>query len=113
MNEVQSGVLQRTTRVSPVLIYSFFFVSGFAALLYQIVWLKYLNLLFGSTTYATAAVVAAFMCGLSIGSRAPSKFPRVFQFSLKTYGLVEIGIGVFAITFPYLYAGFHIPFAWI
>jgi spermidine synthase len=118
MNEIRDGapsvnVLQRAARVSPALIYSFFFASGFAALLYQIVWLKYLNLLFGSTTYATAAVLAAFMCGLSIGSRIPSKFPRLFQTSLKTYGLVEIGIGVFAVTFPYLYTGFRIPFAWI
>ena len=104
MNEIRDGApsvnsLPGTTRVSPALIYSFFFASGFAALLYQIVWLKYLNLLFGSTTYATAAVVAAFMCGLSIGSRFPSKFPRVFQSSLYSFGLIEIGIGLFAVTF--------------
>src|SRR5688500_7794067 len=99
--------------VSPILIYIFFFSSGFAALLYQVVWLKYLNLLFGSTTYATAAVVAAFMCGLSIGSRVVTRFPRLFASSLKTYGLLEIAVGLFAITFPHLYSGFKIPFAWI
>lgn len=100
-------------QMSPIIIYTFFFGSGFAALLYQIVWLKYLNLLFGSTTYATAAVVAAFMSGLSIGSRIAPRFSKLFSSSLKSYGLIEIGIGLFAITFPYLYSGFKIPFAWI
>ncbi|MCI0411530.1 fused MFS/spermidine synthase [bacterium] len=100
-------------QLSTALIYLFFFSSGFAALLYQVVWLKYLNLLFGSTTYATAAVVAAFMFGLSFGSRISTKFPRLYITSLKTYGLIEIGIGLFAISFPYMYSGFKIPFAWI
>ncbi len=99
--------------VSPIIIYTFFLGSGFAALLYQIVWLKYLNLLFGSTTYATAAVVAAFMCGLSLGSKTVTRFPKLFASSLKTYGLIEIGIGLFAVTFPYIYSGFKVPFAWI
>ena len=100
-------------QISRVLIYVFFFGSGFAALLYQVVWLKYLNLLFGSTTYATAAVVAAFMFGLSFGSQISVRIPKLFSASLKTYGFIEIGIGLFAVTFPYLYAGLKIPFAWI
>ena len=51
-------------------LFIFFFSSGFAALLYQVVWLKYLGLLFGNTTFATAAVLSAFMSGLSLGSWA-------------------------------------------
>jgi spermidine synthase len=99
--------------ISPLVVYIFFFGSGFAALLYQVVWLKYLNLLFGSTTYAAAAVLAAFMCGLSLGSLAATRFPKLFQSSLRSYGLLEIGIGLFAITFPHLYSAFKMPFAWI
>src|SRR5688500_20406837 len=99
--------------ISPGLIFLFFFGSGFAALLYQVVWLKYLNLLFGSTTYATAAVIAAFMFGLSLGSKASVRIPKLFNASLKTYGLIEIGIGLFAVSFPSIYTGLKIPFAWI
>ncbi len=99
--------------LSPVLVFVFFFGSGFAALIYQIVWLKYLNLVFGSTTYATAAVIAAFMCGLSLGSRLAPGFPRFMSSSLKAYGVLEMAIGVFALTFPYLYSNLKIPFAWI
>src|SRR5437016_1879592 len=45
-----------------------FFVSGISALLYQIVWLKYLGLIFGNTVYAAATLVAVFLAGLGIGA---------------------------------------------
>ncbi|HSE41847.1 MAG TPA: fused MFS/spermidine synthase, partial [Acidobacteriota bacterium] len=93
------------------LIFLFFFSSGFAALLYQIVWLKYLNLLFGSTTFATAAVLSAFMFGLSLGSWLASKFPKLYSSSLRSYGLIEMGVGVFAVLFPHIYSSLKIPFS--
>ena len=94
------------------LILLFFFSSGFAALLYQIVWLKYLNLLFGSTTYATTATLAAFMFGLSFGSRLSTRFPQLFRNSLRSYGLMELGVGVFATLFPWLYKMSMTPFSY-
>jgi spermidine synthase len=45
-----------------------FFVSGLSALLYQIVWLKYLGLIFGNTVYAAATLIAVFLAGLGIGA---------------------------------------------
>ena len=39
----------------------FFFLSGAAALIYELVWLRYLGLVFGNTTYAIATVLAAYM----------------------------------------------------
>lgn len=92
------------------LIFLYFFSSGFAALLYQVVWLKYLNLLFGSTTHATAAVLSAFMFGLAAGSWFSVKFRSLFRSPLRSYGLFEIAVGVFALLFPFIYSGFMIPF---
>lgn len=93
------------------LLFIFFFSSGFAALLYQAVWLKYLSLLFGNTTYATAAVLSAFMAGLSLGSRLAPVFRPLYKNGLRAYGLIEMGIGVFAAFFPFLYSASKIPFA--
>ena len=42
--------------------------SGFCALVYQVAWLRLLRLIFGSSTPATAAVVAIFMAGIGFGS---------------------------------------------
>src|ERR1035438_9240020 len=45
-----------------------FFLSGAAALIYQVLWIKALGLIFGHTAYALATVLAVFMGGLAAGS---------------------------------------------
>ena len=45
-----------------------FGLSGFAALLYQIVWQRMLVFFSGADVYASTIIVAAFMAGLGIGS---------------------------------------------
>lgn len=45
-----------------------FGLSGFASLVYQVLWLKELGLLFGSTTDAAATTFTAFFLGLAAGA---------------------------------------------
>jgi hypothetical protein len=40
------------------------FVSGFVALIYQVLWMKQLGLLFGNTSHAASATLASFFAGL-------------------------------------------------
>jgi spermidine synthase len=47
-----------------------FFVSGFAALLYQVVWQRLLAIFSGTDVYSATVIVAAFMGGLGIGHLA-------------------------------------------
>ena len=47
-----------------------FFLSGFAALVYQIVWQRLLVLPMGADVYSTTIIVGAFMAGLGCGSLA-------------------------------------------
>lgn len=44
------------------------FGSGLSALIYQTVWLREFRLIFGTSTAASAAVLALFMGGLGAGS---------------------------------------------
>ena len=46
-----------------------FFCSGATALVYEVVWSKYLTLMFGSTVQAQTVVLAVFMGGLALGNR--------------------------------------------
>jgi len=46
-----------------LLILFLFFCSGATALIYEVVWSKYLSLMFGSTIYAQTVVLAVFMAG--------------------------------------------------
>ncbi len=43
------------------------FASGFAGLIYEVLWMKQLGLLFGNTSYAAAATLSAFFLGLAAG----------------------------------------------
>ena len=45
-----------------------FFLSGFSGLLYEVLWLRMLILIFGSTTLAVSTVLTSFMGGLALGS---------------------------------------------
>ncbi|MDQ3487886.1 MAG: spermidine synthase, partial [Acidobacteriota bacterium] len=47
-----------------------FFLSGFAALIYQVVWQRMLVLPIGADVYSTTVIVGAFMAGLGCGSLA-------------------------------------------
>ena len=47
-----------------------FFLSGFTALLYEVVWERLLHVVFGLSTYAVTVVTAAFMLGLALGYMA-------------------------------------------
>ncbi|HET7452782.1 MAG TPA: spermidine synthase, partial [Thermoanaerobaculia bacterium] len=86
-------------------VYFLFFASGFASLADEVVWFKLLNLTFGVTTLATATLLAVFMGGLGLGSAWTGKRARVLRRPLFGYGIVEAGIGVFALATPVLFAG--------
>ncbi len=57
---------RRTSRLLLLL----FFGSGFAALLYQMVWQRLLTLFGGADVYSVTIIVASFMAGLGFGSLA-------------------------------------------
>ena len=74
-----------------------FFLSGAAALVYQVLWVRELGLLFGSTAEAAALTIAIFFAGIALGgwfwgARA-GRTPR----PLRTFGLVEIGVAFTAL----------------
>jgi len=79
-------------RKGSVVLLSVFFFSGISALLYQIVWLKYLGLIFGNTVYAAATLIAVFLGGLGLGAFI---FSRSFtaRRPLVVYASVEALIG--------------------
>ena len=45
-----------------------FYLSGLAALIYQVLWMKELSLLFGNSAQAAAATLAAFFTGIAAGN---------------------------------------------
>jgi MFS family permease len=76
--------------------YLLFFLSGFPALLYQIVWQRALFTLYSVNIESVTMIVTVFMLGLGLGSLAGgrlSSLPRIRP--LTAFGAIEISIGLF------------------
>jgi spermidine synthase len=96
------------------IIYLMFFVSGAAALIYQVVWVRSLTLIFGGSHLAVTIVLSIFMAGLAIGGYTIGKYVDRVKKPLRLYGLLEVGIGLFAVIFiglMKLYPSIYIPLA--
>ncbi len=69
-----------------------FFLSGAAALIYQLAWTKLLALLFGYSAYALGTVLAVFMGGLALGSAWLGKRADSSRDVIRLYAWIEMGI---------------------
>jgi len=77
-------------------LYILFFISGFPALIYQIVWQRALFTIYGVNIEAITVVISAFLLGLGLGSLVGGFLSKTkFMPLLLIFGLLEFGIGVF------------------
>lgn len=83
-----------------------FFVSGFAALLCQIVWQRMLGLIAGSETVSAALVVGAFLTGLGLGAVLGAWIADRLgrRAAIIGFAIAETGVALFALASrPFLY----------
>jgi spermidine synthase len=85
--------------------FSFFFVSGFCSILYELIWLRLAMAQFGVTTPMVSIVLSSFMAGLGVGSLAAGNLIRKHGHRLKIpplqlYAAAEILIGCSAVIVP-------------
>ncbi len=86
--------------IKPI-IWLIFIFSGASGLIYQVIWMRQLTLIFGSTVFATSTVLTAFMAGLALGSfYFGRKIDTSDQSPLRIYALLEAGIGAFCLVWP-------------
>ena len=65
---VNNGWIQGMMRSSREVVLLCFFLSGMTGLIYELIWTRWLVLIFGSTTFAISTVLTTFMGGLALGS---------------------------------------------
>ncbi len=87
-------------------LYLLAFLSGFAALVYQVAWAKMLSLTFGSSTLAVSSVVAGFLGGMGIGAWLYRRVSDRGVEPLRSYSALEFGIAlstaIFTLFFRFL-----------
>src|SRR5438093_222678 len=98
-----SSFMNSRTQIIPfiLLLSCLFLISGFAALIYQIVWQRALFTAFGVNIESITTVVAVFMFGLGVGAlvggklsqRWPNRLPQLFllcELAIGAFGLVSL-----------------------
>jgi predicted membrane-bound spermidine synthase len=91
-----------------------FFLSGFSALLYQVVWQRMLSFFSGADVYSVTIIVAAFMGGLGTGSLAggylADRLPR--KYNLFLFAVVQFAVAFFALfSKSFFYDGLYLRWA--
>lgn len=111
MTESSNRELKFYSRQAVVLVGLCFVLSGATGLIYEVLWARMLGLVFGATTIAISAVLAAFMGGLALGSEGAGRFGARIQRPLRAYGVIEIAIGLYALVVPLLFRGIDSVYA--
>jgi spermidine synthase len=77
-------------------------LSGISGLIYEVAWVRSLELIFGATSFAVATVLASFMGGLAAGSFLAGRLaPRLERHHpLRVYAAFEILIAAVALVIP-------------
>jgi len=114
--------------MSNKILYLLYFLSGFSALVYEVTWLRKLELVFGTTTYAVSTIIAVFFTGLAVGAwgfgRLVDRYKLKVQSEklkvtvsnskfLKLYGILELGIGIYAVLTPWVFKGIEVVQAYV
>lgn len=80
-----------------------FFVSGIAALIYQVCWQRLLFEAFGVDIESVTIIVSTFMLGLGLGALAGGQLSdRYPGQALALFAFIELAVGVFGICSPWL-----------
>lgn len=84
-----------------------FLLSGFAGLVYEVVWARQLVLVFGNTTQAISAILTGFFGGMAIGSIVGGRVADRVRNPLRMYAFLELLVVVSVLITPATFRGLH------
>ncbi len=82
-----------------------FVLSGFAGLVYEVVWARQLVLVFGNTTQAVSAILTGFFGGMAIGSVVGGRVADRVRNPLRMYAILELLVVVAVLLTPATFLG--------
>jgi spermidine synthase len=93
----EEGRVPMAWRLNSRLFLAAIFMSGFSALIYQLIWVRLLGLVFGVSSFAVATVVAVFLLGIGLGSWLFGRWSERTRDPLRLYMVVELGIAALSL----------------
>jgi spermidine synthase len=101
---------QNHNKLKAKVVFFLFFLSGFSALVLEVIWIRHWILVYGSGLHAFAIVVVTFLLGLSLGSLFYSRFLKKVQNQIFLFCLIELSLGataaIITALFPYAESAF-------
>lgn len=94
-------------------LHSLFFLSGAAALAYEVLWMRRFSVLLGATAPAVAAALTAFFAGLGLGSYLLGRLAPRLTRPLLAFAALEIVTAVSALLVEPLLSAMQPVFAWL
>lgn len=91
------------TSTTPRWVIAVFVASGFAGLLYEVVYAKSLAVTFGSTSLASYTVLTTYMSGMALGAWLGGYIADKVKKPLLYYAGIEAFIGLYAVITPFLF----------
>ncbi len=79
-------------------------LTGAAGLIYEVAWQRYLGVLVGVDHAATAATLAVFLGGLSLGYAVCGGLSARSSRPLATYAWLEVAIALWGLAFPWTFS---------
>ncbi|MEO6676937.1 MAG: fused MFS/spermidine synthase, partial [Pseudomonas sp.] len=89
------------------------FVSGAAALVYQVLWIKQLSLVVGVEVYAITTGISAFFAGLALGGLLFGRWADRLQQPVLLYAGLEVLVAVIGVGATFAMSLAASPFAWL
>jgi predicted membrane-bound spermidine synthase len=96
----EPAIAGQASQLVPVL--GMFLVSGFAGLMYEVLFSKQLAMIFGSMAQAAYTVLATYMGGMALGSWLGGRIYRRYPHGLALYLIFEACVGVYCLASPLL-----------
>ena len=96
------AVLELRRSRAVTLLVPLFVLSGATSLVYETLWERQLHLVMGTSQISVITVLTAFMAGLAAGGFLAGRYADKVERPLLAYALLEGGIGVYAVLFPFL-----------
>lgn len=89
------------------------FVSGAAALVYQVLWIKQLSLVVGVEVYAITTGISAFFAGLALGGLLFGRWADRLQQPVLLYAGLEVLVAMLGVGATFAMSLAAQPFAWL
>lgn len=87
-----------------------FALSGMTVLIYEMVWVRPLQLIFGNTVYAISTMLAAFLAGFSIGSFLFGRNADDIKHPVKLFAKMQAFLGIYGILILFIFQA--LPFVY-